>query len=36
MEKREYTVNELFENQVLNDIYETRGDGLDGGSVIIN
>ncbi len=30
MEKREYTVNELFENQVLNDIYETRGDGLDG------
>ncbi len=28
MEKREYTVNELFENQVLNDIYETRGDGL--------
>lgn len=29
MEKREYTVNELFENQVLNDIYETRGDGLE-------
>ena len=28
MEKREYTVNELFENQVLNEIYETRGDGL--------
>ena len=28
MEKREYTVNELFENQILNDIYETRGDGL--------
>lgn len=28
MEKKEYTVNELFENQVLNDIYETRGDGL--------
>ena len=28
MEKREYTVNELFENQILNEIYETRGDGL--------
>lgn len=28
MEKKEYTVNELFENQILNDIYETRGDGL--------
>lgn len=28
MEKREYTVNELFESQVLNDLYETRGDGL--------
>lgn len=28
MERKEYTVNELFENQVLNDIYETRGDGL--------
>lgn len=30
MEKREYTVNELFENQILNDIYETRGDGIEG------
>lgn len=29
MEKREYTVNEIFENQILNDIYETRGDGLE-------
>ena len=29
MERKEYTVNELFENQVLNDIYETRGDGLE-------
>ena len=29
MEKREYTVNELFENQILNEIYETRGDGLE-------
>ena len=29
MEKREYTVNEIFENQILNEIYETRGDGLD-------
>ena len=29
MEKREYKVNEIFENQILNDIYETRGDGLE-------
>lgn len=29
MEKREYTVNEIFENQILNEIYETRGDGLE-------
>ena len=29
MERKEYTVNELFESQVLNDIYETRGDGLE-------
>ncbi len=29
MEKKEYTVNEIFENQILNDIYETRGDGLE-------
>ncbi len=29
MEKREYKVSEIFENQVLNDIYETRGDGLE-------
>ena len=29
MEKRKYTVNELFENQILNEIYETRGDGLE-------
>lgn len=29
MEKKEYTVNEIFENQVLNDIYETRGEGLE-------
>lgn len=28
MERKEYTVNELFENQVLNDIYEARGDGF--------
>ena len=29
MQKTEYTVNEIFENQILNDIYETRGDGLE-------
>ncbi len=29
MEKREYKVNEIFENQILNEIYETRGDGLE-------
>ena len=29
MEKREYTVNEIFENQILNEIYETRGEGLE-------
>ena len=29
MEKREYTVNEIFENQILNEIYETRRDGLE-------
>ena len=29
MEKREYKVSEIFENQVLNDMYETRGDGLE-------
>ena len=29
MERKEYTVNELFENQILNEIYETRGDGLE-------
>ncbi len=27
--KREYKVNEIFENQILNEIYETRGDGLE-------
>lgn len=30
MERKEYTVNELFENQILNEIYETRGNGLEG------
>lgn len=30
MEKREFKVNEMFENQVLNDLYEIRGDGLEG------
>ena len=29
MEKREYKVSEIFENQVLNELYETRGDGLE-------
>ncbi len=29
MEKREYKVNEIFENQILNEIYETRGEGLE-------
>lgn len=29
MEKREYSLNEIFENQILNDLYEIRGDGLE-------
>lgn len=29
MKREEYTVNELFEKQVLNDMYETRRDGLE-------
>lgn len=29
MEKREYKVSEIFENQVLNDIYEIRREGLE-------
>ena len=29
MKKEEYKVNDIFENQILNDIYETRGDGLE-------
>ena len=29
MEKEKYKVNELFEERILNDIYETRTDGLE-------
>ncbi len=29
MEKREYSLRKIFENQILNDLYDVRGDGFE-------